>query len=332
MIPNKIIYFNRNKEAGYSIKNVTDPYINQVKKFYSVKEVFMPRATAGLCDIITNLFHAIKNRDKKAINHITGDVLYCALVLPPKNTIITVHDLCLLEYHSYSKIKRIIYFIFWIYLPLRRCKIITCFSLKTKTELLKYCPKIQDKIVVIHNPIADAFSYKGKEFNTGKPLILHIGTRSNKNLERVICAIKGLNVALRIIGDIDENQLKLLCENKIDYSVGAHLTNSEIIVEYIKSDIVSFPTLYEGFGMPIIEGQKIGRPVLSSNIDPIIEISDGSALLIDPFDISSIRNGFIKIIEDPYFRNDLIIRGIANSRRFDSMTIAKRYIELYKKI
>jgi glycosyltransferase involved in cell wall biosynthesis len=110
------------------------------------------------------------------------------------------------------------------------------------------------------------------------------------------------------------------------------LTNSEIIEEYIKSDIVSFPTLYEGFGMPIIEGQKIGRPVLSSNIDPIIEISDGSALLIDPFDISSIRNGFIKIIEDPYFRNDLIIRGIANSRRFDSMTIAKRYIELYKKI
>ena len=82
MIPNKIIYFNRNKEAGYSIKNVTDPYINQVKKFYSVKEVFMPRATAGLCDIITNLFHAIKT-DKS--NKSIGDVLICALVLPKHN-------------------------------------------------------------------------------------------------------------------------------------------------------------------------------------------------------------------------------------------------------
>lgn len=76
--------------------------------------------------------------------------------------------------------------------------------------------------------------------------MLHIGTRPNKNLERVIEALEGIKCHLRIIGKLTSEQEKLLSEKKIKYSNGINLTDEEILNEYILCDIVSFPSLYEG--------------------------------------------------------------------------------------
>ena len=81
--------------------------------------------------------------------------------------------------------------------------------------------------------------------------------------------MNGIDCHLRIIGKIDINIQTLLDENKIDYTNAFNLSDNEIIEEYKKCDIVNFPSTHEGFGMPIIEGQAIGRVVLTSDLSPM---------------------------------------------------------------
>lgn len=85
--------------------------------------------------------------------------------------------------------------------------------------------------------------------------------------------------------------------------------------------------------MPIIEGQKVGRIVLTSNISPMKDVAADGAVLVDPFDITSIREGYKKILGmSEEERQDLIGRGQKNCVRFNADIIAKKYIHIYKEI
>lgn len=85
--------------------------------------------------------------------------------------------------------------------------------------------------------------------------------------------------------------------------------------------------------MPIIEGQKVGRIVLTSNISPMKDVAADGAVLVDPFDVTSIREGYIKILSmSDDERQNLIDRGQKNCVRFNADVIAKKYIDVYKEI
>ena len=81
--------------------------------------------------------------------------------------------------------------------------------------------------------------------------------------------------------------------------------------------------------MPVIEGQQIGRVVLTSNIEPILDISGEAALLVDPYDINDIHKAYLNIIKDKQLRDSLIQKGLNNVKRFEASFIAKQYIDLY---
>src|SRR5690606_26142965 len=138
-------------------------------------------------------------------------------------------------------------------------------------QILRYIKT--NKLQVIHNPLNPNYQYTPKTFDIHKPTILHIGTGWNKNLSRTITALQGIPCHLRILGKVNNEILSQLVQAKIEYSNVYNLTDNEVRQEYVACDIVSFPSMYEGFGMPIIEGQAIGRVVLTSRIEPLIEVS-----------------------------------------------------------
>ena len=84
--------------------------------------------------------------------------------------------------------------------------------------------------------------------------------------------------------------------------------------------------------MPIIEAQVIGKPVVTSNIAPMPWVAGGAACLVDPYDVHSIRQGILKVLEQADFRAELIRNGYENVKRFEPERIASMYTEVYREV
>ena len=107
------------------------------------------------------------------------------------------------------------------------------------------------------------------------------------------------------------------------------LSDDEMLDQYHQCDILSLISTLEGFGMPIVEANAVGRPVITSNTTSMPEIAGDAAMLVDPFDISSIREGFLKIIENSQLREELVQNGLQNHLRFQPKQLATEYAQLY---
>lgn len=329
-----ITFFFRSNKCGYSIRKVFEPIITEVSKECQVKVYEVPNHQANPVSILKNLWFVFRHRNRSGINHITGDLHYLSFVLPENRTITTVHDLCFWdsEFRNYSSVKKI--FIKTLYLnSLQYNKYLICISEKTKISVLKHLNIEPEKVLVINNPISQNHTNYKKEFNKDCPVILHIGTRVNKNLETVIQALNDINCSLRIVGELSNEQIHLLETNNISYINLVGLTDEEILIEYIKADVISFPSLYEGFGMIIIEGQAIGRVVITTNLSPMKEVAAGSAFLVNnPLDVSELHNAFLKMINDDNLRNILINKGLKNIKRFSAKIVKEEYVKVYQNI
>ena len=287
---------------------------------------------------LNTFFGMIKNllffrAERKAdVYHVTGDCHYAALILPPRKTVLTIHDLGFLR--TRKGLRRWVLKKILLDLPLKRLRYVTAISATTKDEILRHSDCEPGKIRVIENPLDDFFiSSDKREFNSADPNILQIGTTPHKNVANVIRAIEGLSCRLTLIGELDDETKKLLMEKKIRFEDKSELDDEAIKAEYQKADLAVFCSLYEGFGLPVIEAQAMQTPLVTSNISPLKEVAgDGGALLVDPFDHKSIREGILKIIGDPDLRQSLRRNGLKNIQRFRRQAIAAKYAELYDKI
>lgn len=269
-------------------------------------------------------------KTKADIYHITGDTHYVVLALPAKRTILTIHDCVFLR--NTTGLKRLVSLWLFLKLPVRNCRYVTTISQKSKDEIIKHTGCYPDKVIVIPNPIDKHIFFEKKEFNEKEPVLLFIGSTPNKNLRRIIEALAGIACMLEIIGDIPEDEAVLLGERKMRFRQMVQLSETEIAQRYATCDIVVFPSLYEGFGLPILEGQKSGRPVLTSNISPMREVAGDGACLVDPKDVGSIRKGIERIIKDAGYREYLVTKGFENTARYTSEKIAGEYLSLYNSI
>ena len=262
----------------------------------------------------------------------TGDLHYLALALPARNTVLTIHDLVTLRLGG-NPIKKYLWRKLWFDWPLRRVGRITCISETTKAELLSAFPWLNpSKVFTVHNPIDPLFTPAPKVFDEHCPTILHIGTGWNKNLERVALALKGINCKLIIVGALSDAAKQQLQEHGVSYENKVNISDDELLDCYRQCDLVSFPSIFEGFGMPIIEAQATGRAVVTSLLTPMCEIAGKGACLVDPTSVENIHAAFCNVITNPRFRENCIAQGLQNVQRFNVERIVTQYQEIYQGI
>lgn len=324
----RISYFFRKQSPVYhSIENLFHSIIKEVNGYETIKYE-APFHSKGLFNRIKIGLHARRNQSD--INHITGDIHFIALFLKKRKTILTIHDLGSAK--QGNKLRNFIVKLFWFSWPLQRVKYITVISEFTKQELLKNFRIKPHKVFIINNCISDKYKYAPKQDLAKKPIVLQIGTKANKNLNRVVNAIEEIDCKLFIIGELSDSQTSLLKETQIDYENFYNLSKEEMLKKYIESDIILFVSTYEGFGMPIIEANAVGRPVITSNIEPMNSVASDAALLVNPFNIDEIRDGLKRLIENKVLRANLIDKGLENAEKYHADYIAKQYMDVYDKI
>jgi glycosyltransferase involved in cell wall biosynthesis len=252
------------------------------------------------------------------------------LALPKSSTILTIHDLVFLQ--TYKGLRRRVMKWLFLDLPVRKAKWITTVSDKSKDEIIKYTKCDPNKIIVIANPLAENCFTDFNPYLPRQPRLLFIGTKGNKNLENVIPSLYRLNIHLRIIGELTDKQLLLLRKFEINYSNDFNLSDNQLYNEYHNADIILFPSLYEGFGLPVIEGFCAGKPVITSDISPMKEIADGAAFLVDPYYIPSIRDGVNAVINNPELRQSKVEKGKLIALSYQSKKIYGEYENLWKQV
>ncbi|WP_439883009.1 glycosyltransferase family 4 protein [Pontibacter sp. MBLB2868] len=327
----KVAFFFRKPTANFfSIEVLFNTIISNLKGV-SASSVYLPyKSAAQPFQLLRNCLYAFRRQDQ--INHITGDVNYLALALPKTNTILTLHDVESLQ--SRNKYKNALLQFLWLKAPVKRVKYVTVVSEHSKRQILATCSVPADKVVVIPNCVSfTSADYKPKDSIDKKcPVLLQVGTKQNKNLENLVRALKDIPCKLIIIGSLSDAQQALLKESRITYRNYSSLSYDKVVELYYEADIVTFVSVYEGFGLPILEANALGRPVITSNCTAMPEVAGEGALLVDPSDPGEIRLGIIKLVQEDKFRNDLVAAGYKNSQRFRADVVAAQYEALYQRV
>lgn len=265
---------------------------------------------------------------QRAITHVTGDINFAVLGAARKNALITVLDCGFLNRRT--GMSRWILKKLWLDWPIAWSTKVTTISHAMKDEICQFTGCSAEKIQVIPVAISERFARSPADFCTTYPRILHVGTAPNKNLNRLCDAIAGIPCKLVVVGQISAETKQLLISKQIDYENHVGLSLDELIKQYELCDILAFVSTYEGFGMPILEAQAVGRPVITGNVSSMPEVAGDGACLVDPFDSHAIRSGLQRIIQDEAYRTSLIESGFENVKRFNAEAIAEQYWELYR--
>ncbi len=327
--PLLVAHFQRRATDGnFSVERLFDDVRAALPFDITIKLRINQHASRGIVGRVMDAL-AVR-RERCAVNHVLGDVHYLAWFLPRQGTVLTVLDCVSLE--RLSGLRRYLFWFLWYWWPIQRSDHITVISEYTRRSLLRWVDYPDERIHVIHPPLSGEYEASPQPQRGERLRLLQVGSNENKNLARVIEALKGLPVRLVIVGRLKERDRELLDRFEVPFENHLDLTRERLLEQYRLADAVVFASTYEGFGMPIVEAQAVGRPVITSNVCSMPEAAGGAACIVDPFDIADIRRGVCRLIDDPAYGERLVELGRSNAKRFSAARIAKCYADLYRKI
>ena len=326
--------------------NVTDYRRKQTFGMYSIERLFADIRAVMPVDInvnvqessyiskgfwrrVYNIIEAVFMQGD--VNHITGDVHFLTYLLKRERTVLTILDCVSLE--RLVGIKRLLLRYLWYVLPVRFATAIIVISTATKQELLKVVNCDPDKIQVIYACVSACFRPSERTFNAACPRVLQIGTRAyNKNVVRVAEALAGIHCTWVLIGGLSDEQVSVIKSHNLVYENHVGLSDDALLEQYQQADMLVFASTYEGFGLPIIEANAVGRPVVTSTLYSMPEVAGDAACFVDPYSVASIRDGILRVIEDADYRGSLVKAGFANVERFRPTVIAEQYAQLFRRV
>jgi glycosyltransferase involved in cell wall biosynthesis len=323
-----ITYFYREaRKTGVSIEGIFKLVKQCLENEADIKEFFCDGDKSRLQNTLA------ARSFSNDINHITGDVNFLVFGLIGRKNILTIHDLG--HYDTLKKrnfISFLIYKYLWYQYPLMYIDLVTVVSQFTKDKLVEYFRFPEERIRIIKDPIKPVFKFAPKNTLNTPPRVLMMGTGIHKNLNNLIEAVKGSDLHIDIIGWPSGEELKKINQYGISHTIYNKLTDDEVYKRYQECDIMYNASFYEGFGMPIIEAQSVGRPVITSNLGAMKEVAGNSAILVDPYDPQDTKKAIMKLVNDRIFYNAMVKLGSENIAPYQYQSIAKQYLDVYKEV
>lgn len=238
-------------------------------------------------------------------------------------SIITIHDLNHIDIKGNDSLLKSLYYEYILKRGCRKCLKIFTVSEFSKSRIVEWSNVNPEKVVVVGNGVSSGFSPKGEIFLPGFEYFLCVSNRKkHKNEKRLIDAFAILR---------EKYNIKLLFSGSPNDQINRYIEFKNLTKEIIFCGRISendfpkyyrgakgllMPSLYEGFGLPVIEAMACGVPVLASNTTALGELATGCAITIDPNSIDEMVAGMETLITDQDVRNTLINKGLERSKNF----------------
>jgi glycosyltransferase involved in cell wall biosynthesis len=275
-------------------------------------------------------------------------------VIPPlarARAVVTIHDIIHVLYPQFLPNRAaLLYARVMIRRALRRADRIITVSYNSKRDLVDYFGIPPARIDVIYNGVAPPFRADlprserdrvAARYGLSRPYLLFLGgEKPHKNVRNVVRAFaearreRALPHALVLAGPMPRNRSRV--DALIDaLDLGARVVRTGIVPDedlpglFAGADAFLYPTLYEGFGLPVVEAMACGVPVLTSSTSALQEIAGGYAYLVDPMDVDSIAKGIIDLATDPKRRAEFAALGSRRALEFSWDRAAEQTLRVY---
>ncbi|WP_294345867.1 glycosyltransferase family 1 protein [uncultured Sphingobacterium sp.] len=283
-------------------------------------------------------------KDKVDIFHGLSGEIPLGLAKAHIKSIVTIHDLIFMRHPElYHPIDR------WIYKKKFKhaCETsdrIVAISQCTKNDIVDLFHIPEEKIDVVYQGCHEAFkSTKTSEqkadlrnkLKLPQEFLLNVGTiEARKNILSVVKAIKDLDIPLVIVGKPTRYHQQILAyiqqnnmEHRIHFLQG--LAMEELAILYASATVFIYPSIYEGFGIPIIEALYSGTPVITSNMGVFPEAGGPASCYIDPTNISQIQHAIKSLLSDSSKRDEMIKKGLEFVKKFNDANLAAQWKKQY---
>jgi len=274
----------------------------------------------------------------------------------PWPTVVTVHDVIQLVLPEYRALARQRVYFGLVTRALRHATAIITVSECSRQDLVRTVGVPIERVFVVENaiserlaPVTDEAMLDGVRARYGltEPFVLYLGANDlRKNVNRLIRAYAALPRSLRdayqlvVAGRQWPHDHPLYPDPKLvvqELGLGDRVVFTGGILEAEKAALLSaatvfaFPSLYEGFGLPVLEAMACGTPVLTANGSSLPEVTGDAALLVDPASVEAIVGGLAELLESPALRRDLAERGLARAARYRWSEVAERTVAVYRR-
>ncbi len=277
------------------------------------------------------------------------------LLMPAKKgkRIVTIHDLFFWTHPEMTKgeIKRD--YLTLAELHAHQADVIISVSENTKKDIIRFLKVPEEKVRVIYEGVAESFRHRlssqslallRKEFSLDGDYLLFVGTiEPRKNLVNLLRAFQGVikkgfqELKLVIAGErgwhpeeFDRELQSPALKGKVVLT--GYLSPEKLIGLYQAARMLTYPSLAEGFGLPLVEAMASGIPVVSSNTSSIPEIAGDAAILVDPHHPEEIEQAICSLLTDSELTGKLTRRGLERSYRFSWKETAEQTLWLYRQL
>ena len=273
------------------------------------------------------------------------------ILLAGVRRVATIHDVIPYVYPRASTLLDRLIYRFWLPVAVRQLDAVITVSEQSKADIIRYLPVNPDNVVVIPNGVDGRFRVTPEResrpvldrYGIVSPFILYVGSLAlRKNLERLIDAYAQLRRwsqrwTLVVVGAQSWNKTAIFEKvQELELLPSIHFTgfiaDPDLPALYSGADLFVFPSLYEGFGIPVLEAMACGTPVVTSNCTSLPSVAGDAAVLVDPTSAESISSGMRHVLENPALAESLRSQGLVRARDFTWEKVAQEVTMVYERV